>query len=345
MSKILAIESNCDETACAVVVDGHLVLADQVATQIEIHKKYGGVVPELASRNHMVDIIPVVQSALEESQSTWDDIDGIAVTRGPGLVGSLLVGVQMAKTLAYAKHKPLYPIHHIHGHLSAVALHKPGEPEPELPTPPFVALAVSGGHSALYVAHSRHQLELVAQTRDDAAGEAFAKLSRMLGLGYPGGPIVERGAAGGDPFAFRFTPPKFKDHRLGFSFSGLKTAVLTILQHKRAIPQGQELADLLASFQRAVCQQLTERTVELAQQYNAKDAVMAGGVACNKALRAAMQEGLSAAGVRLHLPRPRWCTDNAAMIGAAAYGVPAVAPDKLLQLNATGTWRIEEAYV
>ncbi len=348
MLKILAIESSCDETAAALVGDGHLVLSDAVATQIDIHRKYGGVVPELASRNHLVDAIPVVEEALTSADATWNDVDAMAVTRGPGLVGSLLVGLQVAKALAYAKQKPLIPVHHLQGHMQAVFLHKEGEPRPESPGYPHVALAVSGGHTALYLVSSPTQIRQIAHTRDDAAGEAFDKVSRMLGLGYPGGPIVERGAKGGNEKAFKFTRPHFKDgDPLDFSFSGLKTAVLTVLKKFGAPPEGQDLADLLASFQHAVCDQLVERTLEAAKHFGCKHAVLAGGVACNGALRRLMQETLSGEGIALHMPRPRWCTDNAAMIGAAAWHrdqVPGsrLTGEALRSLNAVGNWDIGE---
>ena len=317
MAVVLAIETSCDETAAAVVRDGHEVLADVVATQIDVHAKWGGVVPELASRNHVVDIVPVVTNALAEAGLGWDAIDAVAVTRGPGLVGSLLVGLQVAKALAYANDKPLVPVHHLAGHLLAVKLHRPGEDAPEGPTGPYLALAVSGGHTALYTV-TGEVITQVANTRDDAAGEAFDKVARMLGLGYPGGPVVERGAATGDPKAHRFTLPRFKDGALDFSFSGLKTAVLTVVQKHAAIPEGQPLADLLASFQAAAVGQLVHRTVGMARRFHVKHVVLAGGVACNGVLRAQMAAALEEEGIALHVPPPRWCTDNAAMIGAAA---------------------------
>lgn len=343
--RVLAIETSCDETAAAVVDDGHLVLSDPVATQIDVHRKYGGVVPELASRNHVVDIVPVVREAMAQAESTWADVDAIAVTRGPGLVGALLVGLQVAKSLAYAHDKPLVPVHHLAGHLHAVFLHRPGEPKPAGPAFPHVALAVSGGHTALYRVEDPTRVTQIANTRDDAAGEAFDKVARMLGLGYPGGPVVERGARTGDPTAHSFTLPRFKDGALDFSFSGLKTAVLTAIQRRGALPTDQDLADLLASFQAAAVAQLVDRTVAAAADHGVRDVVLAGGVACNTVLRDKLGAALGARRANLHVPRPRWCTDNAAMIAGAAAGAakrragrghdPA---DR--RVNAVGAWQL-----
>lgn len=344
MARVLAIETSCDETAAAVVEDGHLVVGDAVATQIEIHKKYGGVVPELASRNHVVDVVPVVREALASAGLGWSDIDAVAVTRGPGLVGALLVGLQVAKALAFAQDKPLVPVHHLAGHLHAVFLHRPGEPRPPGPAYPHVALAVSGGHTALYRVETPDRIAQLANTRDDAAGEAFDKVARMLGLGYPGGPTVERLARGGDESAFPFTPPKFKGgEALDFSFSGLKTAVLTVVQRLGVLPEGDPLRDLLASFQAAAVAQLVERTAEAARREGVEHVVLSGGVACNGPLRARMGEALAAQGVALHVPPPRWCTDNAAMIAGAAdaaaerrRGTGHTPADR--RINALGAW-------
>lgn len=348
--KILAIETSCDETAAAVVEGGHLVLADPVATQIEIHRRYGGVVPELASRNHLVDIVPVVRETLATAGLGFGDLDAIAVTQGPGLVGALLVGVQVAKALAYAHDLPLVGVHHLAGHLHAVFLHRPGEPQPVGPAYPHVALAVSGGHTALYRVIDPINVEQLSNTRDDAAGEAFDKVSRMLGLGYPGGPVVERLAKGGDPEAIRFTMPRFKSGALDFSFSGLKTAVLTQVQRSGALPDGQARADLLASFQRAAVDQLVDRTVHAVRVEGVADVVLSGGVACNGALRERMGEALAAVGATLHVPRPRWCTDNAAMIAGAAFALAQPrsgsghAPEDR-RLNAVASWRLHRPTV
>jgi N6-L-threonylcarbamoyladenine synthase len=366
--KILALETSCDETAAAVVEDGHLVLGDAIASQVDIHRKYGGVVPELASRNHVVDVVPVVRQALEQAGLEAADLDAIAVTRGPGLVGALLVGLQVAKGLAYAHNKPLIAVNHLAGHLHAVWLHRPGEPRPEGPTGRFVALAVSGGHTALYAVDDPTHIRCVANTRDDAAGEAFDKVARMLGLGYPGGPTVERLAKGGDAKAHSFSVPRFKDGGLDFSFSGLKTAVLTVLQRRSApeaspwekptfgdapsLPEGDELRDLLASFQAAAVAQLVDRALRTAQAEGVADVVLVGGVACNGALRAEMARVLGEHGLRLHVPPPRWCTDNAAMIAGAAYPHAQLrrAQDSDFvhtstdrRVNAVGTWQLADA--
>lgn len=354
---ILAIETSCDETAAAIVEDGHRVHSDPVATQIDVHARYGGVVPELASRNHVVDIVPVVRQALADAGMGWGDVDAIAVTRGPGLVGALLVGLQVAKALAFAHDKPLLPVHHLAGHLHAVFLHRPGEARPVGPAWPHVALAVSGGHTAVYRVDDPETVFQVGNTRDDAAGEAFDKVSRMLGLGYPGGPIVERLARGGDPEAIPFTMPRFKKGagatRYDFSFSGLKTAVLTWIKDHGAdgrLPEGQARADLLASFQRAAVDQLVDRTLDAARDAGVRDVVLSGGVACNGVLRERAAEALAAEGIALHVPRPRWCTDNAAMIAGAAYAaarrrVEAHGPGHLpadRRLNAVAAWRLHQ---
>ena len=320
--RILAIETSCDETAAAIVKDGLVVLSDPIASQIDVHRKYGGVVPELASRNHVIDIIPVVKEALETAGCTWEEIDAIAVTQGPGLVGALLVGLQSAQTLGYLYQKPVIPVHHLAGHLHAVKLHRPDEPAPPIPSNHYVALAVSGGHTAIYSETPTQSIRQISNTRDDAAGEAFDKVARMLGLGYPGGPIIEKLARGGDPKAHRFTLPRFKDGANDFSFSGLKTAVLTKLKQRenpQTLPEGQERADLLASFQFAVIAQLTDRLERAAREENASDVILAGGVACNGALRAHLRDRCDALGLSLYVARPRWCTDNAAMIAGAAF--------------------------
>ena len=320
--RILAIETSCDETAAAVVENGRIVHSDPIASQIDVHRKYGGVVPELASRNHVVDIIPVVQTALEQAHCGWADIDALAVTQGPGLVGALLVGIQAAQTLGYLHGKPVIPVHHLAGHLHAVKLHRPGEPAPVEPSKNYIAMAVSGGHTAIYVEKETQPLKQVSNTRDDAAGEAFDKVARMLGLGYPGGPIIEKLARNGDSNAHSFTLPRFKDGGNDFSFSGLKTAVLTKLKNRiqpDQLPEGRERADLLASFQSAVIAQLADRLERAAKEEGVFDVILAGGVACNGALRSHLRERFDNIGLNLFVARPRWCTDNAAMIAGAAF--------------------------
>lgn len=349
MTLILGVETSCDETAASVVEDGHRVLSNVVATQIDIHRKYGGVVPELASRNHIVDIVPVIEEALEKAGTTFEALDGVAVTQGPGLVGALLVGLQVAKSLAYAHDKPLIPVHHLAGHLHAVFLHHPDDPRPEGPSGPHVALAVSGGHTALYhVTEPGGVVTQIANTRDDAAGEAFDKVSRMLGLGYPGGPVIERLARGGDPKAHSFTRARFKSGALDFSFSGLKTAVRTVIQDLDTLPEGQDLADLVASFQAAAVGQLVDRTVKAAEARDVSDVIVAGGVACNGALRAALAQALGARKITLHAPPPRWCTDNAAMIAGVAYRAARDRAEKAhmsadRRLNAVSNWPLSRA--
>ena len=317
--KILSIESSCDETAVAIVEDGHKVYADVVASQVEIHAKWGGVVPELASRNHLVHIIPVVKQALKDAQCSWQDIDAIAVTQGPGLVGALLVGLQVAKSLAMVYRKPLIAVNHLLGHLNAIHLHGLQEAQPAPVSYPHLALVVSGGHTALYKVIDPCRVEHISNTRDDAAGEAFDKVARMLGLGYPGGPVVEKGAQGGDENQYAFTLARFKNSRLDFSFSGLKTAVLTKIKKHGCLPQDQDRRNLLASFQKAVVQQLVDRSLIALKQEQVEAMTLAGGVACNQLLRDTLQTTLAKQGKVLHVPPKKWCTDNAAMIASAAY--------------------------
>jgi N6-L-threonylcarbamoyladenine synthase len=329
------------------VKDGREVLSNVVYTQIPLHQPYGGVVPEVASRAHIEKIRQVVGDAM-----AGHAVDAVAVTYGPGLSPALIVGLNAAKGLAKALGVPLFGINHIEAHLHTPFLYDSGEAPSACLSPedfcPALGLAVSGGNTVWIDMPEYGRYEVIGETLDDAAGEAFDKVSRMLGLGYPGGPIVERGAKGGNEKAFKFTRPHFKDgDPLDFSFSGLKTAVLTVLKKFGAPPEGQDLADLLASFQHAVCDQLVERTLEAAKHFGCKHAVLAGGVACNGALRRLMQETLSGEGIALHMPRPRWCTDNAAMIGAAAWHrdqVPGsrLTGEALRSLNAVGNWDIGE---
>ncbi len=346
---LLAIESSCDETAAAVVRSGEgggaEVLSDVVRSQVALHAKWGGVVPEIASRNHLVDVTPVVDEAVARAGVSWEQLDAVAVTQGPGLVGALLVGLQVAKSLSYVHRKPLIPVNHLLGHLSAVALHAPGEPAPALAPFPHLALIVSGGHTAIYRVESPSEARLVANTCDDAAGEAFDKVARMLGLGYPGGPVVEREALLGDARAHKFTLPRLKGRPLDFSFSGLKTAVLTVIKERGALPQAQEMRDLVASFQRAAVAQLVDRCLAALDAEGLRDLTLAGGVACNTLLRETLAASLSAGGGRLYAPPRRWCTDNAAMIGAAAlHAAPAAVargPRRLdLSLNALSSWPV-----
>jgi len=309
---VLGLESSCDETAAALVEDGRRILGDVVSSQVAAHRPYGGVVPEIASRHHVENIIPVIEQALAQAGVELADVEGLAVTRGPGLVGSLLVGVQVAKAVAFARGLPLVGVNHLEGHLCAVFLDAD-----EVPAFPHLALLVSGGHSELIVAHDFGRYELLGATRDDAAGEAFDKVGKMLGLGYPAGPLVDRLAASGDPRAVRL-PRAMRGRGLDMSFSGLKTAVMTHVR-ARGLPSGQPLADLCASFQAAVVAQLVEKTVAALEKRRLGELVVTGGVACNRGLRAALERQAKERGFRLFLPPPSRCTDNAAMIAAAGY--------------------------
>lgn len=310
---ILAIESSCDETAAAVVKNGREVLSNVINTQIAIHTEYGGVVPEIASRKHIENINPVIRKALEDAGVTLDDIDAIGVTYGPGLVGALLVGVAEAKAIAFAKNKPLVGVHHIEGHISANYV------ENKELEPPFVALVVSGGHTHLVKVNDYGEYEIVGRTRDDAAGEAFDKVARAIGLGYPGGPKIDKLAKKGNSDAIEFPRAHVDDAPYDFSFSGIKSAVLNYINS--ANMQGKEInrADVAASFQKAVVDALVSRAVRLTKECGMDKLAIAGGVASNSALRAAIQEECTKNNIRFYSPSPILCTDNAAMIGAAAY--------------------------
>jgi len=311
--RVLGIESSCDETAASIVEDGTRVISDVVASQNEVHQKYGGVVPELASRAHILNVVPVVQGALERAGLSLEQIDGIAVTNAPGLVGALLVGLQTAKSLAWVTGKPLVGVHHLQGHLSAVYL------EPEPPPMPHLALIVSGGHTSLVRVNGHGDVVELGRTRDDAAGEAFDKGAKLLGLGYPGGVVIDRLAKTGNPKAVDLPRSMLAgSHGDDFSFSGLKTA---LLHHVRAtgIPEGQALADLCASYQAAIVEVLVRKTRKAARRERLEHVQVCGGVAANSGLRAAMQAAGSEDGFRVYIPPPNRCTDNAAMIAAAGY--------------------------
>ena len=310
---ILAIESSCDETAAAVVKNGREVLSNVINTQIAIHTEYGGVVPEIASRKHIENINPVIKKALTDAGVTLDDIDAIGVTYGPGLVGALLVGVAEAKAIAFAMNKPLVGVHHIEGHISANYV------ENKELEPPFVALVVSGGHTHLVKVNDYGEYEIIGRTRYDAAGEAFDKVARAIGLGYPGGPKIDKLAKEGNPEAIEFPRAHVDDAPYDFSFSGIKSAVLNYINS--ANMQGKEInrADVAASFQKAVVDALVSRAVKLAKECGMDKLAIAGGVASNSALRAAVQEECAKNNIRFYSPSPVLCTDNAAMIGAAAY--------------------------
>lgn len=310
---ILAIESSCDETAAAVVKNGREPLSNVINTQIDIHKKFGGVVPEVASRNHIEVIDAVIDEALSEAGVTFDDIDAIAVTYGPGLVGALLVGVSTAKALAYALNKPLIAVHHIKGHIMAnFVAHKDLEP-------PFVCLVASGGHSHIVEVKDYTHFEILGRTRDDAAGEAFDKIARVLGLGYPGGPLIDKLAKEGNPKAVAFPRVRMDKNSLDFSFSGVKTAVINYLHKLEQNGETYNKADIAASFQDAVTDALCEHTIEAAVKTGNKTIALAGGVASNSALREKMTAMAAKENISVLYPPPVLCTDNAVMIGCAGY--------------------------
>lgn len=315
---ILGIESSCDETAAAVVEDGRKILSDVVASQISVHSPYGGVVPELASRKHVEAILPVIAQALDQAGTAAKDLDAIAVTRGPGLIGALLVGLCAAKAMAFALHKPLIGVNHLEAHMHAAFLAAPPLDRP------FICLVVSGGHTALYAVTPGEGTRLLGSTRDDAAGEAFDKVAKLLELGYPGGVVIDRLAAGGNPQAFAFPRAYLDKDSLDFSFSGIKTAVANFVRrHGPPPPSGRKgvyrLEDLAASFQEAVVDVLVDKTIQAVIAGGVRDAAMVGGVAANRRLRQRMREEAAYHGVNLHLPAHRFCTDNAVMVAAAGY--------------------------
>jgi N6-L-threonylcarbamoyladenine synthase len=337
VTRILAIETSCDETAVAVVEDGRIILTNVVASQVDLHRQYGGVFPEMASRQHILLIVPVVRQALEEFGCTWSDMDAVAVTCGPGLPGALLVGVNAAKGLAWSQSLPLVSVNHLEAHIYANWLVRPGEEMPVPPAFPVVCLVVSGGHTLLALMSDHGAYRVLGQTLDDAAGEAFDKVARLLGLGYPGGPAIQEAARNGDPAAFQL-PRAWLGDSLDFSFSGLKTAVLHLVEGtdhepirrgrrgvvtpplRTPLPSGTikhlAIPDLAASFQEAVVDVLVEKARRAAADYRAAEVLLAGGVAANARLRALMRERLE---VPVRIPHPSLCTDNAAIVASAAY--------------------------
>lgn len=314
---VLGIESSCDETAAAIVRDGREIVSSVISSQIEIHKRFGGVVPELASREHLDKIVPVVEEAFTRAQVGKQEIDGIAVTVGPGLVGSLLVGLSYAKAMAFALEKPIVGVNHIEGHIYSVVFENPPVEYPAM------ALIVSGGHTNLFWVPEPGKYKVVARTRDDAAGEAFDKVAKLLGLGYPGGPIIEKLAREGNPKSVRFSVPRMGDGRPDFSFSGLKTAVSKYVRETslQAVQGGEEpsceIKHLAASFQYVVVRSLVGTMQRQAEEYRPKTLIVAGGVACNNALRDASRVAATQLGVPVYFPSPHLSTDNAAMIAAA----------------------------
>ncbi len=310
---VLAVESSCDETAAAVIRNGREILSNVISSQIALHTLYGGVVPELASRKHIENINPVIEQALSDAGKTLDEIDAIGVTYGPGLVGALLVGVAEAKAIAYAKKKPLIGVHHIEGHVCANLLE-----HPDL-KPPFLCLIVSGGHTHLAIMKNYGEFEILGRTRDDAAGEAFDKVARAIGLGYPGGPKIEKAAREGDPKAIDFPRGKIDGSPYDFTFSGMKSAVLNSLNQAAMMKKAVNPNDVAASFQQAVIDVLVDRAMTAARDLHQDKLVLAGGVAANGALREALAAACKKRKIEFYHPSPILCTDNAAMIGAAAY--------------------------
>lgn len=316
---ILGIESSCDETAAAVVESGKRVISSEIHSQVAQHAVYGGVVPEIAGRSHLEKILPVVDAALSSAELELEDLDAIAVTQRPGLIGSLLVGLSTAKGLSFVSGVPLVGVHHIEAHVYAATMPL------EAPPWPCLALVVSGGHTSLYIARSPLELEPIAETLDDAAGEAFDKVAWMLGLGYPGGPEVARLATEGDRGAIAFPRYRSKDGSVGFSFSGLKTAVLYHIRGGDALaptPAPEDIpdrADVAASFEEAVVDSLVEQTLRAAKEHSLERILVAGGVACNRRLREVMQQRAQDAGLSAHFPAPEWCTDNAVMIAGLGW--------------------------
>ncbi len=336
MTRILGIETSCDETAASVVADGREVLSNVIYTQIPTHTLYGGVVPEIASREHVLKINQVIKKALTDAELTWEDIDAIAVTYGPGLVGPLLIGVSTAKALAYAKNIPLVGVNHIEGHISANYLS-----DKEL-TPPYMCLVASGGHSHIVRVDDYDRFTIIGRTHDDAAGEAFDKVARAIGLGYPGGPKVDKLAREGNPQAIEFPRASVGDSPYDFSFSGIKSSVLNYLNG--AEMKGLEInkADVAASFQQAVIDVLADHTIKAALDFGLKTVSLAGGVAANSLLRDTMKERAEAAGLSFRCPELIYCTDNGAMIASAGYYEFMAGRRADLYLNAVPNLKIGE---
>jgi N6-L-threonylcarbamoyladenine synthase len=333
-ARILAIETSCDETACAILENGRALLTSTVASQMDIHARYGGVFPEVASRQHVLSIVPVVEQTLARTNLTLKDIDAIAVTRGPGLAGSLVVGMNAAKGLALGMNKPIIGVNHLEGHIYSSWIYNAGENAPAEPQFPLMALLVSGGHTELNLMTDHLTYRRLGSTRDDAAGEAFDKVARLLGLSYPGGPSVQKAAEKGDRTRFKFPRPKM-DSPYDFSFSGLKTAVLYEVNDLKKNGQPIPVEDFAASFQAAVVDVLFNKTIQAARDFNAKAILVAGGVSANRALREAFETQME---FKVHIPAFSLCTDNAAMIAAAGYYRYALGYTSNLDMDVQPTW-------
>ncbi len=333
-ARILAIETSCDETACAVLENGRALLSSVVASQMDIHARYGGVFPEVASRQHVLSIMPVVEQALNKAHLTLNDIDTIAVTQGPGLAGSLIVGMNMAKGMALALDKPLIGVNHLEGHIYSAWVYNAGEEVPPEPQFPLMALLVSGGHTELNLMTDHLTYQRLGSTLDDAAGEAFDKVARLLDLPYPGGPSVQKSAEDGDPERFHF-PRAWLDETWNFSFSGVKTSVLYEVRELEKISKSLPTSDLAASFQRAVIDVLFKKTMDAAREFGAKEILVAGGVSANRPLR---QTFISQTEFPVHIPPLSLCTDNAAMIAAAGYYRYALGHVSGLEMDVLPTW-------
>jgi N6-L-threonylcarbamoyladenine synthase len=340
---ILAIESSCDDTAAAVIEDGSRVLSSVVSTQDDIHAKYGGIVPELASRRHIEMIIPVVETALSKANVEIGAIDAIGVTKGPGLVGSLLIGLSFAKTLSYVRGIPYVGVNHLEAHPLAAFLTEEGG-SGDTPEFPFIALLASGGHTALMKFSSFTDFEILGQTRDDAAGEAFDKVAKLLGLGFPGGAVMDARAKDGNKKRFPFTRPYMGTGNLEFSFSGVKTAALNHVKALGAKPSEEDINDLCAGFQEAVVDVLVRKIEWATEETGIRCVVAAGGVACNSRLRARLKETAEASGLKLVIPSPALCSDNAAMIGLSAYHLLEKGERAGLDLNAMPNWGPDGLY-
>lgn len=333
---ILGIETSCDETSASIVKNGREVVSNVISSQIDLHKKYGGVVPEIASRKHVELIIPVINQSLEEAELTLNQLDGIAVTYGPGLVGALLVGVSAAKALAFTMDKPLIAVHHIEGHIAANYIeHKELEP-------PFVCLVVSGGHSHIVYVKDYGEYEIMGRTRDDAAGEAFDKVARTLGMGYPGGPLIDKAAKLGDTKAIKFPRVYFEDGNLDFSFSGIKTAVLNYINIQNQKGESYKIEDVCASFQWAVVEVLINNLIKAAKLKGTSKVALAGGVAANSCLRSEFLKVSKDNNLKAYYPSPVLCTDNAAMIACSAYYQLIKGSKSDLYLNAVPALKLGE---